>query len=50
MAESELSKRITKAVRAGDRLILNIQKNTQELLAALRELKELREKGKEKDD
>lgn len=46
MPESELSKKVSKAVKTADRLVRNIKRDTADLVEALRELKELGEKRK----
>jgi len=47
MAESELAQKITKLVKAADRLVRDIRKNTNEMLKAAEGLREL---GKKKDE
>jgi len=44
MAESELARKITKLVKTTDKLVRDIQKATEKLIEAARELKEKGEK------
>ena len=47
MPESEMSQKITRLIKAADKLIQDIQKDTRKLLEAT---EELREKGKKEGD
>jgi len=44
MPESETAKKITKVVKLADKMLVEIVRNTQKLVEALRELKEKDEK------
>jgi len=52
MAESEISKKLTKAIKAVDKFISDLQKNGLKVTEALRELKESseRKEGKPPQD
>ena len=45
MSESDLSKKVTKAIKTADRLVRNIKRNTADLVEAFKELKEFGKKG-----
>ena len=47
MAESEISRKITKTIKAVDKFVGDIQKNGRKVTEALRELKESSEKEQE---
>ena len=47
MSESEIAKKVTKTIKALDKLILDIQKDTKKITEALRELKENNNQEKE---
>ena len=46
MLESELSKKVTKAIKTTDRLVRNIKRDIAELVEAVKDLKEFGEKWK----
>ena len=50
MAESELSKRLTKLIKAGDKLVGNIKKDTENAIAAFKELQGLVSKDEDEKD
>lgn len=49
MAKSELSKKMTKVIETADKLVSDIRKNTQNLMEAVKELKELK-KGRDEEE
>ncbi len=50
MAESDLAQKITKLVKAADKLVRELRKDASEMLKAAEELKELGKKDDKKED